>query len=209
MSDEPEEPPTVIAFPPSPTSAPRDAMPPPSPPGPENSSMDRLKDIETFELRELVTKVITLRGHRKENLVWHWIACEALQIADPHRQAPPLVRMAALVLLRDLAMEETRAYCPPPDALKLIEDAGEAEEIDICRRAAEEAEAHRLRSVPLNCGLCGKKAADERGSLIIQYAPPVRICEACIVTTIVAALHRLWAARASARAASFGSLVRP
>lgn len=84
MSDEPEEPPTVIAFPQSPTSAPRDAMPPPSPPGPENSSMDRLKDIETFELRQLVTKVITLRGHRKENLVWHWIACEA-----PNRRSSP------------------------------------------------------------------------------------------------------------------------
>ena len=54
--------------------------------------MDRLKDAETDELRELVTKVITLRGHRKENLVSDWIACEALQIVDPHRQAPPFVR---------------------------------------------------------------------------------------------------------------------
>lgn len=65
--------------------------------------------------------------------------------------------MAALVLLRDLAMEETRAYCPPPDALKLIEDAGEAEETEICRRAAEEAEAHRLRSFRLIAGCAARR----------------------------------------------------
>ena len=79
----------------------------------------------------------------------------------------------------------------------LEEDGRQAQEADICRRAAQEAEAHRLRCVPLTCGLCGKKAANERGSLIIQSAPPVRICGTCIVTTIVAALQRHWAAEAS------------
>jgi hypothetical protein len=162
----------------------------PDPPKPESSPTDRLKDIETGELRSLVTKVITVRGGRKENLVAHWIAVEALQIADPHRQAPPLVRMAALVLLRDLAMEEMRAYRPPLDALKVLEEAAEAEEIDIRRKAAEEAEAHRLRCVPLNCGLCGRKSADERHSLILGEAPKTRICEICIVTTVVTELDR-------------------
>ena len=148
-----------------------------------------------------MTKVITVRGRRKENLVPDWIAAEAMQIIDPHRQAPPLVREAALVLLRDLARETMRAYRPPPNALRLIEEAAEAEADDIVRRAAEEAEAHRLRCVPLICGLCGKKAADERRSLILQYAPPVRICETCIVTLVVTELQRHWAAEAAARAA--------
>ena len=170
-------------------------------PEPEKSPMERLKDAETDELRELVTKVITLRGHRKENLVPDWIACEAMQIIDPHRQAPRLVRQAALVLLRDLARETMRAYRPPANALRLIEEAAEADAVDIVRQAAEEAEAHRLRCVPLNCGLCGKKAADERRSLILQYTPPVRICETCIVTELVTALQRRWAAEAAARAA--------
>ena len=170
-------------------------------PRPEKSPMDRLKDAETDELRELVTKVIAVRGGRKENLVPDWIAAEAMQIIDPHRQAPPLVREAALVLLRDLARETMRSYRPPPNALRLIEAAAAAEADDILRRAAQEAEAHRLRCIPLTCGLCAKKCADERRSLILQYAPPVRICEMCIVTTIVAALQRHWAAEAAARAA--------
>ena len=92
--------------------------------------------------------------------------------------------------MRDLATEEMRTYRPPPDALKVLEEDEQAQEADICRRAAQEAEAHRLRCVPLNCGLCGKKSANERGSLIIQSAPRVRICGTCIVTTIVAALQR-------------------
>ena len=63
---------------------------------------------DASELAELVTKVITMRGGRKENLLSHWIAAEALQIADPHRQSPPLVRQAARITLRDLATEEMR-----------------------------------------------------------------------------------------------------
>jgi hypothetical protein len=203
MTDEPDPPPPIIKLVPPP----RDEMKErgarlPNPPEPEGSPMDWLKDAETDELRDLVRKVITVRGGRKENLVAHWIACEALQIADPHRQAPPLIRMAAMVLLRDLALEEMRSYRPPPDALKIIAEAEEAEQIDIRRKAAEEAEAHRLRCVPLTCGLCGKKAADERGSLIVEYAPPVRICEGCILRTVVYELHRKRAAAMAARAAA-------
>ena len=173
----------------------------PDPPKSESSPADRLKDAETCELRELVTKVITVRGGRKENLVPHWIAGEVLKIIDPHRQSPPFVRTAALVLLRDLAMEEMRAYRPPPNALKWIAEAEEAEAVDIRRRAAEEAEAHRLRSVPLDCGLCGKSCADERHSLILGDAPKTRVCETCIVKLAVGELQRHWAAAAAARAA--------
>jgi hypothetical protein len=199
MTDEPEEPPTIIKLVPPPADPMKErGARPVEPPQPERRSAF---GPEASELAELVTRVITVRGGRKENLLPHWIAAEALQIADPHRQTPPLVRQAARITLRDLATEEMRAYRPPPDALKVLEEDEQAQEVDICRKAAQEAEAHRLRCVPLTCGLCGKKAADERGSLIIQCTPPIRICETCIVTTIVAALQRRWAAEASARAA--------
>ena len=103
-----------------------------------------------------------------------------------------------MITLRDLAEEERRAFRPRPEAVKWI---AEAEEIDVRRKAAEEAEAHRLRCVPLNCGLCGKPCAEERHSLILGDAPKIRVCETCIVKLAVGALQRHWAAEASARAA--------
>jgi hypothetical protein len=126
---------------------------------------------EADELRTLVAKIITVWGAAGKPPVPDWVAGEALKIADPHRQAPFLIRWAAMITLRDLADEERRAFKPRPEAVKWIAEAEEAEAVDVRRKAAEEAEAHRLRCVPLNCGLCGKNAADERGSLIIQYAP--------------------------------------
>jgi hypothetical protein len=156
---------------------------------------------EADELRTLVAKIITVWGAAGKPPVPDWVAGEALKIADPHRQAPFLIRWAAMLTLRALADEERRAFKPRPEAVKWIAEAEEAEAVDVRRKAAEEAEAHRLRCVPLNCGLCGKNAADERGSLIIQYAPPVRICGTCIATELLTALQRRRAAEASARAA--------
>jgi hypothetical protein len=202
MTDEPDPPPPVVKLvPPKPDPMKERGARPPEPPPDRSSPTSRLNAVEIGELAEIVARVITVRGGRKENLVPHWIAADALRIIDPYRQAPPLAQMAVRILLRDLAEQEMRAYRPRPDALKMIAEAEDAEEIDILRQAAEEADAHRLGCVPLNCGLCGKKAADQRGSLIIGYTPPIRICETCIMTTLVTELQRRWAAEASARAA--------
>lgn len=102
-------------------------------------------------------------------------------------QAPELVRQAARIMLRDLAEQTMRAYRPPDDALKLIEEADAAE---VRRRAAEDAALAFARRLPLTCGLCGKPCAEERQSLIIGTTPKTRICEACIFAAVVNELDR-------------------
>ena len=186
MTDEADPPTPVVKLvppPPDPMKERGARLPEP----PKSARNPLIDDPESGELAELIARVITLRGDRKENLVGHWIAVEALEKIDPHRQAPPLVRQAARIMLRDLAEQTMRAYRPPPDALKMI---AEAEEIDILRQAAEEAEAHRLSCIPLTCGLCGKPCAEERPSLILGTTPKTRICEVCIFAAVVNELDR-------------------
>jgi hypothetical protein len=191
MTDEPDPPTPVVKLVPPPFDPMKErGARPPDPPPERSSPTSRLNAVEIGELAEIVARVITVRGGRKENLVPHWIAADALRIIDPYRQAPPLAQMAARILLRDLAEEEMAAYRPPPDALNMIAEAEEAEAIDVRRRAAEEAEAHRLSCIPFTCGLCGKPCAEERPSLILGTTPKTRICEPCIGAAVVNELDR-------------------
>jgi hypothetical protein len=90
-------------------------------------------------------------------------------------------------MLRDLATQTMRAYTPPDDALRLVE---EEEAAYVRRKAAEEASAAFARRIPAVCGMCGKSCAEERHSLILGEAPKTRICEICIATTVVAEIGR-------------------
>jgi hypothetical protein len=110
-----------------------------------------------------------------------------MRILDPHRQAPRLVRQAAMVLLGDLARQTMRAYRPPPDALKLIE---EAEAAEVRRWAAEDAAAAFARRVPDACAFCGKPVEKDGRSLIVGETPRWRVCEPCFVATVVAERDR-------------------
>jgi hypothetical protein len=139
-------------------------------------------DSEVGELSTLVTRAITIRGAQKKDLVPHWLATDVMRIIDPNNHAPYLVRTGAMVLLRDLARQAMLAYSPPSDALNLIE---EEEAAIVRRRAATDAAAALARRVPAICCLCGKEPAEGRGSLILQYSPPVRVCERCVVLTLV------------------------
>jgi hypothetical protein len=164
-------------------------------PKPERPSVG---DPETTELSTLITQAITIRGAQKADLVPHWLAVDVMRIIDPNRHGPDLVRRAAIVLLRDSATQTMRAYRPPSDALKLIE---EEEAAYVRRVAAEDVAEAQARHIPSTCALCGKKHAEGQASLILQYSPPLRVCTTCTTTLIVNELYRRQATDASVRAA--------
>ena len=155
MSDEPEDPPTIIKLvSPSPDPMKERGARMPDPPRPERPPPG---DPETAELSTLITQAITIRGAQKKDLVPHWLAVDVMRVIDPNRHAPDLVRRAAMVLLRDLATRTMLAYRPPSDALKLIE---QEEAAYVRRLAAEDVAAALARHIPSICALCGKKHED-------------------------------------------------
>jgi hypothetical protein len=186
MTDDPDPPTPVVKLVPPPFDPMKErGARTPEPPKPGRNPL--IDDPESGDLAVLVAQAITLRGAEKRDIVPHWISADVIKTLDPYTQAPELVRRAARIMLRDLAEQTMRAYRPPDDALKLIEEADAAE---VKRRAAEDAALAFARRIPATCGLCGKPCAEERHSLILGTAPKTRICEACIFAAVVNELDR-------------------
>jgi hypothetical protein len=202
MTDESDPPPTVIAFPQSPT--PRDAMsergartPPLPPPEPERPEKIGLFAAD-MTLRDLLTEVI--RGDYSK---LDWSVSEAFRLIDPGEKSPPLLRYAARMHMRKIAgeialhreqstMRSGASYAviafapdrpePPPPRQPEIPRRGATLKLDIRKTGV--------------CNLCNRKHS-EPTMFTLAWVDPVLGAEVtaqfageCVAGAIRAALQR-------------------